>query len=911
MTTINDTRKAAKEQNFLVSNRQDFKQHCQKIDQRLANLDTRTSPVRAICELFQNATDLTRHAHIRISYDGTEIVFAHNGKPFTPDSLGSLIKQVSSEEKEGKNTVGQYGTGFVQTHCFGRKFYINGSLQYFPEGDPNHYVDLDHFEIDREFSSIDEFIEKMIFQVKAKDDLVENGELTSEVRPMTELHYVCNSQYFHNNAQKAIADIVKLMPYILTVNERLKECTIEDHVNGITRTWTKAHGEDDLNAHVMDIHVTVNGISSYQKVYYICDDEHQHIIMLPIADGGKVVRLDDIPKLFFQYPLLGSEDFGMNFIFESSRFKPVENRDGLYLPKDNPANQAKYEENVTVLNDMVGMLIKWLANLPEGLTDVWNLFNLSIKCPNNDDEKTRDFFKNFTAKWTNGFADLKVIPIKCNEGQDVTVSLNADKQLKVLPKSLCDYMEKSGRDVCLAIYDCIAANNGGYSLPISEEILQWSRVVNGWDAKGHVFDLETIASTIPEDVNLDNLHEMLLAFAGLNRKDLLEKYAIVPNCQKELHEVSKLHTAPLISEALYTLVYSIAPSFCKTLVNPKFTDVYDFSERDLDDLRNAVGDVIDNQRKNTIDRGDLLPAAFRDALTDFAASYFSMDETANYRHGLCVKVSVMEERPTVDFRQLDANDADKEHHIFIKAFNTVIENAMLELEDKDTAWVSQNGQLLYGFIKDASKNKHYHDDLFDKYSIWPNQNGTLCTSGDLYIRHNIDDELVDIYQTVIKKDPKDAWVDTEYETFFDFDKQEAKDLAEKIEDALAEGDGWNHPNPIVSRIIIDLERGKWKGCFTYISSNILELDYKLQSTETRELFYDLQHGACKEMMPILMELSKRPDTEQLINRFERMLSQGDESVDEPCTDRQLEIGDEGEAFVYEMLCEKYGAGNVE
>ena len=901
-------REAAQQQNFRVSNRQDFKQHCQKIEQRLANLDTRTSPVRAICELFQNATDLTRHARIRISYDGSEIVFAHNGKPFTPDSLGSLIKQVSAEEKEGKDTVGQYGTGFVQTHCFGRCFYINGSLQYYPEGDPDNYVSLDHFMIDRTFDTIDQFIDKMSDQVRAKDELISNGELTKEVKPMTELHYICDSQYCRNNAQKAIADIVKLMPYILTVNERIEECMIEDRVNGMIRIWTKSQGVDEFNAHVMDIHCTINGTASERKVYYICDSEHQNTIMLPITEGGKVIRLDDIPKLFFQYPLLGSEEFGMNFIFESSRFKPVENRDGLFLPMDNPANKAKYEENVIVLNDMADMLMKWLGNLPEGLTEVWNFFGLGFKCPDNDDEKTRDFFKQFTAKWVDGFSELEVIPTKDDDGSDSTVSLNSDSSLMVLPKSLSAYMAKAEEGVDLAIYTCIAANNGGYHLPVSDAVLQWSAVINSWKVKSHVIDLETIASTVSEDVDLDDLHELLLAFGSLNRKDLLEDYAIVPNRQKEYREASELFTAPMISDDLYALVYPIAPSDCETLVDPKFTDVYDFTEYDLNDLRNAVGDQIDKQRKATIDKGKQLSVDLRNALTDFAASYFSLDETARYRRDLCMAVASMEGRPSVEYCQLSVNNADDARDLFTKAFNIIIENVMLEIEGKDEEWVAQNGQQLYAFIKDAGENSHFRDNLFGKYAIWPNQNGTLCTADDLYACCGIDDELADIYQAVTGNDPKAAWVDADYEIFYDFNKQECKDLADEIEEVLAED---NYLDGIVERIIIGIDKGYWKDCFSYITEHRYELDYKLKDPETKEFLYNLQHGSCKDLMPMLMKLVDRSDASDLVSKIERMLNPDDVNDEDDCTLRQLEIGDEGEAYVYEMLCEKYGALNVE
>ena len=97
--------------------RQNVKSHCTKIRDGIRKNGT-TSAHRAIWELFQNAGDLADRAEIKMTLSDEAFVFAHKGKPFTYDSLCSLVKQVSSEEKEGNDTVGQYGTGYLTTHTF-------------------------------------------------------------------------------------------------------------------------------------------------------------------------------------------------------------------------------------------------------------------------------------------------------------------------------------------------------------------------------------------------------------------------------------------------------------------------------------------------------------------------------------------------------------------------------------------------------------------------------------------------------------------------------------------------------------------------------------------------------------------------------------------------------------------------
>ena len=101
-----------KQQQQEQSRRQDNKQHCQKILDGIDKFDDTTAE-RAIWELIQNARDLSECAKIRLSLTKEKLTFTHNGSPFDYESFTSLIKQISSAQKEEKDTVGQFGTGFM------------------------------------------------------------------------------------------------------------------------------------------------------------------------------------------------------------------------------------------------------------------------------------------------------------------------------------------------------------------------------------------------------------------------------------------------------------------------------------------------------------------------------------------------------------------------------------------------------------------------------------------------------------------------------------------------------------------------------------------------------------------------------------------------------------------------------
>ena len=55
--------------------------------------------------------------------------------------------------------------------------------------------------------------------------------------------------------------------------------------------------------------------------------------------------VSNIPSQFLFFQLLGTENFGTDFIFHSARLTPTEARDSYELPKDNDNLLAVYKEN--------------------------------------------------------------------------------------------------------------------------------------------------------------------------------------------------------------------------------------------------------------------------------------------------------------------------------------------------------------------------------------------------------------------------------------------------------------------------------------------------------------------------------------------------------------------------------------
>ena len=341
--------------------RQSVKNFCTNIRDGIRKNGS-TSGNRAIWELFQNACDVAKNdcgAEISIVLSNDSLVFSHKGKPFTFDSLSSLVKQVSSKEKENLVTVGQYGTGFLTTHKFNRKFTINGSMLI--SENPVAYVDINNYVINREnFDDIPQFIDDMTDQIMVVNNLMD-AEQKENAREWTEFKYELNEER-RLIAKTAIDEAIKLMPYVLTFNDKLEKCVITDKNRSKTYAFSKKDktcSTEELRCKEIIVAEGGKGERSF-FCYYLETHEGDSRIILPLKTETEVCSFGDVPRLFVHFPLIGPNYFGVNFLFHSHRFTPEESRDNIIVPKDNDATTDIAEANRQVLSDMTKVLWQYL-----------------------------------------------------------------------------------------------------------------------------------------------------------------------------------------------------------------------------------------------------------------------------------------------------------------------------------------------------------------------------------------------------------------------------------------------------------------------------------------------------------------------------------------------------------------------
>lgn len=191
-------------------------------------------------------------------------------------------------------------------------------------------------------------------------------------------------------------------------NDRIKTVTLEYKLNNIHKnivfTKGRTYQKEDLN--IQEILLCEDGKTpSTISVYFLQTDCKR--IILPLENESNAKSQEDIAKLFIWFPLLGTEEWGTNFIYYSS-FYPLEKRNGIVLPCENSNQKKAYEHNVAELEKMNSILFDFLKTHAAKIDNCIRLAKINFP-EHNDDEKTQNFYRIQQKSWTSVFRTLPLI----------------------------------------------------------------------------------------------------------------------------------------------------------------------------------------------------------------------------------------------------------------------------------------------------------------------------------------------------------------------------------------------------------------------------------------------------------------------------------------------------------------------
>lgn len=864
-----------------LKERQELLGYCKKISQGIDNLDEKSGE-RAIWELVQNARDMDEDCQIRIELNESSIVFAHHGKPFDYLSLLALVNQNSSKDNPGANLVGQYGTGFMTTHAFNEIVTIDGP--YKAMANPTTlkgYVELEGFELNRSFKDTEKAINEMRNEMKKVAEMHKKTPLYESLDKWTTFTYKLTSSQLADVSSQ-LASAIRLMPMVLVINERIKKVEVDDRYAKRHFKIQKDNNSDKVNFHQDGSWIKVTNQISITDLA----TEHvttERIISLQSQNGEDVILLPpypescgsvcSIPSLFLWFPLLGTECFGVNFVFHSKRLHPVEKRNNVILPENVPSKIEKGEHNEKVLRQMMEVLHEYYSVQDNNNTLVREMCEVNFKS-DKDDEITTKFYADLQDMWKVQVPSWNVIPT--SEGRK---SMNEDRVRVLHPdfySKLNDEKRKEYEPILAAFAQMVMySEESSYLIP-TENLIAWSETVNNWTCNRDAEFFITVEDVCKGIKNKsDQLYKFLKFLKESDNTAPLEKYELLPNRKGTLRKKGDLCYGEFMTDEVYNLTNVLMGEDANKMIDTAYLDICSVSNYTISSLHSAITNTISNWRRSALNVNQ------KTALTDEQVtallrfcSATSQQDFNNQRGRLVSHIPALFEK---QFQQVYLEKLEeKEEEFYSASFNFLVDYALYNLSLKDIVWVTAQNEWLLDFLTEfaTSSDKDWVGKL-NTYGVIPNDLGFLCLKSDLYRNDGVPKDMAEIYKVVFGKDLREHWVDLHYETLFVFQVDKPEEIAKVIEDAL-EADMKKEKDRSFEKIMrcVILKLGssnEWKNWFGHIEDNKAKYTFAMKSGDAQKSLFSLMDMG-DENLQRLAKLNESVNMSEMLDKMERQQS---------------------------------------
>jgi hypothetical protein len=325
-----------------------------------------TTSKRWVWELIQNAKDVNIGGKVRVRIEAglddadAHITFQHNGGAFSAENIRFLIEQVSSKDRTNDSTgrpttTGRFGTGFLTTHLLSERVIIKGVTE--GKGFSARKFKLS---LDRSGQELEEIIAAVQAAKDSLHDLDDRPPLAGYTRGAfnTAFRYQLADKTGKNVARAGLADLDICLPYTLAFVRELESVQypnrlvsleepedekVDDEVQILT--VTVANPEGFAEPEVSSIAVVSRGLTT---------------IAVPVkqtSNGVQILPLaPNVPRLFCDFPLLGTEAFPFPVIINNPTFNPTEPRDGVFLNKTDRTN-PQIDHNKSILKEALALYL--------------------------------------------------------------------------------------------------------------------------------------------------------------------------------------------------------------------------------------------------------------------------------------------------------------------------------------------------------------------------------------------------------------------------------------------------------------------------------------------------------------------------------------------------------------------------
>lgn len=565
-----------------------------KIKRRLHELDktVESNYGRWVWELLQNAKDSISDdeentVSIQIEVNNDSVVFMHNGSYFKELDIRGLINQISSKEvEEGVQTknTGRFGTGFLTTHLLSRKVEISGIVK-----TDTQELHSFKFLLDREGTTTAELAPKVEaswknFQESTCKVCCENNKTFN-----TSFRYILNTPNQQDILKKGINEFYKLIPFVLAFIPKINEVQIK--INFSNKSVVFKNARKTIDNIIKKIEKIEDGIESEILIAQVKNDEVSIAAEVEATKNGYALKnMQNIPKLFCDFPLIGTENFHFPIIVNSFYFSPQTERDGIWLKGESDYEVVQNQELLKKSVELYKTLINQLSK--ESYFDFYNI--ATTKIPAADERYfDKDWYVNEIQKPLRKFL----------EESEIVETSNGKIKIKDVSFPDKNFIQEDREKIWKFSLD-LKVNK----LPIKKDIQKWADVIWGdckvVDVNDLVTDLKamqnilTLRKTLEVDESemFDWLKECL-SFIEKHNPSMASTNNIIPDQEGNFKISRELHLDEIDDETLKEISKQAGYNYYSQLVHQNlFLENYP-SKKSIEDIAAKITSLINDDKE--------------------------------------------------------------------------------------------------------------------------------------------------------------------------------------------------------------------------------------------------------------------------------------------------------------------------
>lgn len=784
-----------------IEQRNNRKLTADKIRQILSKVQNNPSDSakRWVWELMQNAKDVPNkfgRVSLKIVLSDDKLEFKHNGDPFSLSNIFSLIQQVSSKDSSNSDeeVTGKFGTGFISTHLLSEKIDVNGIV--FHRGVHRKF----HTCLDRSGRTSEEMlpkIDKALEHIRnIQDDtsfpIVNNyATIRQEQYFDTVFTYFLTSEEKQKAANLGLEDLINTLPVTLVNIPKIKSVEIIDNKKGIKELYKSDLVHEDGNIKKLKVLINSSSRESVDRNFITYTNEDVSLsIEVDKFDNPTLIEINqDTPKLFRDFPLIGSNKYYHPFMLNGFKFNPTEDRDGILI---HALENFEAEDNRKIIDsafEATKAFTEWLVNY-----NVSNRFICAFsRLP---DEKWTDFSKEW---YGNLQKEYRVFLL--DQPLVETDKGNINLREAIIP------VYGSSKESKMHFYKIVKPFVGCDIIPKESTVLQWidytgpKDEIKSWNHEVR-YELERFLGELESIENIEALQEKLSEnvnpYEWLNKvytflqeereTEQFSDFKIIPNHNNEFKSINDLYLedseSPIAEEFLDTL--DILRDYWRNdLIHRAVKLPYQtVSKRDLSDASERINESLNSFQKG---KDELFPIVIDIIRNEgkystgdsFKANLFKV---AKEMFGLEIEL-----RPVININGFNFDKAVEKVLDFIneKIAELANINKLADFIGKDfystVIWYNRYLELLEG-------NEKFKVQL-EYQNIIPNRKGNFCALDSIYgfgtDENPLDEKLINIlFQLNYSEDWNEELIHDGFS--LTLEKRKFEELGSKIDESLVE-----------------------------------------------------------------------------------------------------------------------------